>query len=273
MTVTLPPSSAGISSGQRDAGMPRHILTSSSALLNIALFVPATALGVMAFRRPVTIAAAFVAFSGGIEFLQSVVPLSRACSVTDMTANSIGSLIGIALGILGLKLRELPVQRLKRDAVSGVSIAAASAAVLAGAFQTEVRAVVVAINDRQRAYSDGLDGSQEWILRSATGGFGEGTQVTETSATKRGQSSLITAVTKRGPVSGWWTDRTLIQAWATDNQSDEGKISEAQAREVAQLYAQKWLPDDVRGSTQTIRHVGKNPAQGVYVMIYRRYRN
>ncbi|MFF3790894.1 VanZ family protein [Streptomyces sp. NPDC001981] len=272
VTVTLLPSSAGISSGQCDAGMPRHVLTSSSALLNIALFVPATALAVMVFRRPVTIAAAFVAFSSGIEFLQSVMPLGRACSVTDMTANSLGSLIGISLGILGLKLRERPVQRLKRDAVWGVSIAAASAAILAGAFQTQVRAVdVVAIDDRQRAYSDGLDGSEEWILRAATGVFGKGTQVTETSATKRGQHSLITAVTNRGPISGWWPDRTLVQAWATDNQGDEGKLSEAQAREVAQLYAQKWLPDSVKGSTQTIRHVGEDPVQGVYVVTYRRY--
>ncbi|MFF9566632.1 VanZ family protein [Streptomyces sp. NPDC014685] len=272
VAVTLLPSSAGVSSGQCDVGMPRHVLTSSSALLNIALFVPATALAVMVFRRPVTIAAVFVAFSGGIEFLQSVTPLGRACSVTDMTANSIGSLIGIALGILGMKLREQPVRRLKRDAVWGISIAAASAAILAGAFQTQVRGVdVVAADDRRRAYSEGLDGSEEWILDAATGVFGKGTQVTETSAKKSGRSSLITAVTNRGSISGWWPDRKLVQAWAKDNQGDEGELSEAQAEEVVRSYAQKWFPGSLKGSTQKIRHVGGNSARGVYTVIYRRY--
>ncbi|WP_326680848.1 VanZ family protein [Streptomyces sp. NBC_01237] len=272
VTVTLLPSSAGISSGQCDAGMPRHVLTSSSALLNIALFVPATVLAVTASRRPVTIAATFVASSGGIEFLQSVLPLGRACSVTDMVANSIGSLIGTALGVLGMKLGKRPIQRLRRDAVWGIGVAAVSAAILAGSFQTQVRAVdAVAIEDRNRAYGDSLDGSDEWIRDAAVGVFGKGTQVTETSAEKSGQRSLITAVTNRGPISGWWPDRTLVQAWATDNQGDEGKLSEAQAGEVAHSYAQKWFPDSVQGSTKKIRQVGEDHAQAVYAVTYRRY--
>ncbi|MFJ2743600.1 VanZ family protein [Streptomyces sp. NPDC087440] len=272
VTITLLPSGAGISPGQCDTGVPRHVLTSTSALLNIAMFVPASALTVMVFRRPATVAAVFVAVSGGIEFLQAVLPLGRACSATDIAANSIGALIGSVLGSLGVALTKGALRWRGRDALWGAGILLASAVVLAGGFQWRVQAVdVVAIDDRSRAHVDSLEGSDEWLKTAAISLFGKGTQVSVTSADSSGQRSLVTAETNKGTISGWWPDRTLQQGWSTNNRGDEGTVSEDEARRLAHVYAQKWFPASLKGSVQTCRLVGDDPKQGVFVVIYRRY--
>ncbi|MCX4822963.1 VanZ family protein [Streptomyces sp. NBC_01142] len=272
LTVTLLPSSSGVSAGQCDVGLPRHVLTSSSALLNVALFVPGAGLGVLLWRRPVTVAASFMIFSGWVEFVQAVAPVGRSCSITDITANVMGTLIGAALGATWIGIRQHRFHRPGRDLAWGAALAVVGAAVLAGLLLTQTQTVdTVATDDQHRAQVDGVDGSEEWIKTAATAVFGEGTHVGQTSAELSGRSrSLITASTNRGTISGWWPDRTLIQAWSSDNQGDPGNVTAAEATKIANGYAKKWLPQSIARSKQQIRTVGDGP-DSVYVVTYRRY--
>ncbi|MFD8615593.1 hypothetical protein ACFV09_43095, partial [Streptomyces sp. NPDC059631] len=70
LSVTTLPGSAGLEAAQCDMGAPIHLFTDESALLNVALFAPGAFLAVLALRRPVTVAAAFVCLSGAVELIQ-----------------------------------------------------------------------------------------------------------------------------------------------------------------------------------------------------------
>jgi len=84
------------------------ILPGSQRLLNIAVFVPAGALWVLAVARwrsgwvlAVAGIAALGLYSIGIESVQLVAArIGRACDVTDVVDNVTGALIGGAVGIL-----------------------------------------------------------------------------------------------------------------------------------------------------------------------------
>lgn len=275
LAVTLLPSGAGIDTGQCDAGTPRHVLTSSSALLNIALFIPASALAVVLSRRPVTTAAAFVILSGGIEFFQAVLPVGRSCSLTDMTANSIGTLVGVGVATIWLKQNRRLLGRPFRDLLWGAVIGILGVAALAGIFHSQVKAVdVVSIDDQRRDYVDSVDGSDQWIAEAAEGVFGKGTVVEQTSAELEGARSLITATTNRGTVSGWWPDRTLKQAWSSDDKGDTGTFDQAQAMRQGDAYAAKWFPGSLAGSKKKVRELGEgNDPTAPYMVSYRRYVN
>lgn len=84
------------------------ILPGSQRLLNIAVFVPAGALWVLAVARwrsawvlaPVGIAGLGI-YSIGIETMQLAASrIGRACDITDMVDNLAGALIGGAVGVL-----------------------------------------------------------------------------------------------------------------------------------------------------------------------------
>lgn len=94
------------------------ILPGSQRLLNIAVFVPAGALWVLAVARwrsgwvlaPLGIAG-LAAYSVAIESLQlAAARIGRACDVTDMVDNIAGALIGGVIGVL-LALLLRPWQR------------------------------------------------------------------------------------------------------------------------------------------------------------------
>ncbi|MGW1882839.1 VanZ family protein [Streptomyces sp. NPDC001970] len=275
LAVTLLPSGAGIDTGQCDAGVPRHVLTSSSALLNIVLFVPASVLAVVLSRRPLTTAAAFVILSGGIEFFQAVLPVGRSCSLTDMTANSIGTLVGVGAATIWLKQNRRLLGRPFRDLSWGAVVGVLGVAALAGMFHSQVKAVnVVAMDDQRRAYVDSVDGSDQWIADAAEGVFGKGTVVEQTSAELEGSRSLITATTNRGTIAGWWPDRTLQQAWSSDDKGDTGTYDEVQALRVGNAYAAKWFPESLAGSKEKVRELGEgNDPTAPYMVSYRRYVN
>lgn len=99
------------------------ILPGSQRLLNIAVFVPAGALWVLAVARwrsgwvlaPVGIAALGI-YSVAIENLQLAASrIGRACDVTDMVDNLLGAVIGGVLGLL-LALVFRPWRRRRLDA-------------------------------------------------------------------------------------------------------------------------------------------------------------
>ncbi|WP_160311229.1 VanZ family protein [Streptacidiphilus anmyonensis] len=66
--------------------------------LNIALFVPMSALAVLVFRSPLVALLMGSALSLAIEVTQATVaPLARTCDSTDWTANTLGAAVGAGL--------------------------------------------------------------------------------------------------------------------------------------------------------------------------------
>ena len=67
--------------------------------LNIALFLLPAIFGVIATRKPLLVLAVGIGFSAFIELIQYLVPwFGRRCDVDDWLANSLGTLIGVAIG-------------------------------------------------------------------------------------------------------------------------------------------------------------------------------
>ncbi|MFE2319046.1 VanZ family protein [Streptomyces sp. NPDC059441] len=271
IAVTLLPGDAGLESGQCDTGIPAHMFTSASSLLNIALFAPGAFLAALLFKRPVTGAAAFACLSGTVELVQSVGNLGRACSVTDIAANATGAVLGSLAGAIWLYQRRQPPQRPARDLLWGVSLAAVSVAAVAGVFHFRIDSVnVVAMDDQRHKFAESAVQANDWITAEAEGIYGSDVQVRGTTTQKHGNRLKITAETNRGSISGKWPEKYLESAWSSNTRGDEGSLSRKQVAAAADKFARKWLPQNFAGSKQQIRSIGDG-ATRAYAVAYRRH--
>ncbi|GGU12478.1 VanZ family protein [Streptomyces lateritius] len=272
VAVTLMPGNAGLSPGQCDIGTPLHLLTSASSLLNIALFLPGSALAVLVFRQPFTVAAAFVFLSGAVELVQSAAAhLGRSCSVTDLAANMAGAAAGAVMGSLYLRWRQRPILRPGRDLFRGATVALMGGAIIAGIFQSRVEPVdVVAKDDRTRALAESSAEADEWITEAANAVFGDGTQMQQIAAQSHGKRLKITAETNRGSITGWWPQKELEHAWSSNTLGDEGDLNKAQVAAAADTFAREWFLKRISGSQQRVRPIGDGETLA-YVVAYRRY--
>ncbi|MFH9424593.1 VanZ family protein [Streptomyces sp. NPDC017529] len=136
--VTMMPGIAG--TGQADScdvGLSGlDFLASESAQLNVLLFVPASFLAVLLFRRPLLTLAAILALACGNELVQRWTTLGRSCSYDDVKANALSGILGILLGCLYLwgRRRQLPFTR--KDAVWGTGATVAVTVAVAVLFQS-----------------------------------------------------------------------------------------------------------------------------------------
>ncbi|MFG2117202.1 VanZ family protein [Streptomyces sp. NPDC048718] len=272
LAVTLLPGSAGgAMAGICDIGRPVHMLTSASALLNIALFAPSPLLAVLLFRRPVTVGAISLVCSATVELIQATVPMGRACSATDLAANATGALLGVCTGAVWLRLRGRRISHVSRDVSWGTSLAAIGAAALAGWFYISVSTTdVVAADDKRSARLDALDGADEWMEESAREIFGKQTKSLGSTSIFEGNRTVITMKTDQGELVGWWPDRSLERAWSIDNTGEEGDLDADQVQAVGQEFAQKWFPTSVADSQKSLNAMGEDNSK-VYRLTYRRY--
>lgn len=106
LTLTLTPTRRDVLVGCAVDWSPP--LTAPEPLWNVLLFVPFGLALAVASRRPVRAVAAGSALSLGIELAQAVAtPIGRSCDTSDWIANSVGSLIGVALAGVGVGLARL----------------------------------------------------------------------------------------------------------------------------------------------------------------------
>ncbi|MFD8725479.1 VanZ family protein [Streptomyces sp. NPDC059629] len=273
LAVTLLAGNAGLKPGQCDTGAPIHLLTSASSLLNIALFAPGAFLAVLLFRRPVTVATAFVLLSAAVELTQSLGNLGRACSATDFVANGTGAVFGAAVGAVWLYRRGRTTGKPVRDLVWGVALATVGALGVAGVFHERIKPVdVVAQDDRTHRLAESSVQANEWITVAAQGIFGSGTEVQQSETEKHGDRLRISVRTNRGKISGWWPDKTLESAWSSNTRGDEGNLDENQVAAAADKFARRWFADDVAGSKRAVRSIGDGSTRA-YTVTYRRYVN
>lgn len=276
--VTLLPGGAGVSGkGVCDNGFSvTYLLSSPSALLNVALFIPSAFLAMLLFRRPVTVAASIPLSSSCIEFVQIYLVPGRACSLTDLIANSIGGLAGVTAAILFLALSRRSLYGGRGDLAYGSGVAAAGAVLVIGMFHSSAVATYDDITPQRHreARLQASQGSAEWIEKAAAATFGTGTRITQIQEEWREGRALISAETDRGEISGWWPDRKLKDARSYDNEGEPGDLSREQVRKVGADFAGTWFPQDVRGSRETVDTIAEEMGnRALYVLTYRRYTN
>ncbi|MCK8434178.1 VanZ family protein [Streptomyces sp. D2-8] len=271
VAVTLLPGNAGLEVGQCDTSLSGRAFTSSSSLLNIALFAPGAFLAALLFRRPVTVAAAFGLLSGSVELIQSVAGTGRACTMTDIAANATGAVLGALAGAVWLYQRRQAPRNPVRDLFWGMGIAALSAAAVAGLIHFRIDSVDVATMDDQREdFTQSAIAADDWITATAKGIYGSDVRILESSSEKQGKRLRATVNTNRGSLSGWWPEKDLERAWSSNTRGDEGSLSQNEVAAAADTYARKWIPKNVAGSKQQIRPIGGG-ATKAYVVSYRRY--
>ncbi|MEU0060036.1 VanZ family protein [Streptomyces sp. NPDC006334] len=273
LSVTALPGNAGLEVAQCDMGAPIHLFTDENALLNVALFAPGAFLAVLALRRPVTVAAAFACLSGAIELIQSLGHLGRSCTLTDLTANATGSILGASVGAVWCMIRRTSAYHLKRDFVWGASVLILGGGLCAALFLTRIESVdVVAKDDAREQQVDAAVDANEWLSTAAKATFGTDTEIVSSSVKFVGDRQKVTAETNRGSIAGWWPEKHLETAWAKDNRGDKGAASQKEAIAAADQFARTWFPDSIHGSTQKVRVLGEGPTRA-YMVTYRRYQD
>ncbi|SDH71748.1 VanZ family protein [Agrococcus jejuensis] len=82
-------------------------LLAPEPLANVVLLVPVGLLLAVATRQPILAALLGAVLAAGIELTQAIVPaVGRSCTLDDWVANAIGSVLGAALGAIGVALAD-----------------------------------------------------------------------------------------------------------------------------------------------------------------------
>ncbi|WP_158727293.1 VanZ family protein [Streptomyces sp. NRRL S-31] len=271
VTVTLLPGNAGLESGQCDVGMPIHLLTSAGSLLNISLFAPGAFLAVLIFRRPVTVAATLSCLSATVELVQSVANIGRACSLSDITANVTGAVLGSLIGAIWVYQRRQAPRRPGRDLLWGALVLAVGTTSAAWVMHSRIESVdVVAMDDQRHRFTSSAVQADDWITSVAKGIYGDDVEMLGTVTEKEGSRLKITANTNRGSISGWWPERDIDRAWSSNTRGEEGGLNHEQVATIADDFARKWIPKNFAGSQRKIRPIGESPTTA-YEVTYRRY--
>ncbi|WP_432140375.1 VanZ family protein [Streptomyces sp. bgisy084] len=273
LTVTLMPGGGG--SGQAgicDVGLPYGaFLTSESARLNVLLFVPVSCFAVLLFRRPVMTLAGTLALTCGIEWVQSWTDMGRACSYDDIKANSLGGILGVALGIAGLWVHKRRPPFSRKDLVWGAGAGALGALLLTASFAIAVKPVHgEEETQRLRARAADMLEQDAWMERTVAELYGKEARATRSSSEKLKDGHWrLTVETSRGTVVARWPDRKLEFLRPKSGESGTGSLSVAERRAAGERFAKKWFPREVAGAkaTATALH-GKH---GPFVLTYRRY--
>ncbi|MEU2436930.1 VanZ family protein [Streptomyces rubradiris] len=272
LAVTLLPADGGpVGDGAVcDLSSPFPQLTSSSALLNVALFVPASFFAALVFQRPLTTLAVTAVGSGLIELVQAEGAMGRSCSATDIAANTTGSLLGVAAGTVWCRRAGRATGKTGRDALWGAALAVTGSAALIATFHSSVTPYIP-LTERPgfAAAQRAVEGADTWITEAAVYVFGKGTHVEQTIVAKH--DGLVTAKTDRGEIAGWWPEKKLREAAFTDNRAEAGSLNQNQAEEVSTRFVRRWFPAEVLGAERTVRVSGSGDS-AVYMFAYRRYR-
>ncbi|MFF1296495.1 MULTISPECIES: VanZ family protein [unclassified Streptomyces] len=270
--VTLLPTDGGpVGSGAMcDLSSPYpQMFTSSSALLNIGLFIPAAFFATLVFRRPLTTMAVAAVGSGLIELVQAEGSMGRSCSATDIAANTTGALLGLTIGTVWSWRTGQGTWRAKRDVLWGAVFAVTGSAALIGTFHSSVDPYTP-LTERPGFAADprAVEDANAWISEAAAYVFGRDVQVEQTVIPKH--SGLVTAKTNRGEISGLWPQKKLEEAAFTDNMAEAGSLNQHQAQQVSTRFVERWFPTEVHGAKRTV-HVSGSGNTAVYMFVYRRY--
>ncbi|WP_267243832.1 VanZ family protein [Streptomyces sp. PR69] len=271
VTITLMPGMAGAAGESAcDTGWSlAQAAGSSSAWLNVALFIPAPLLLTMLFKRPLTVAGCSVAACWMIEMAQATVVAGRSCSVTDSVMNTAGALIGTLAGWALVRTWRRPVWK---DFATSAAVLGVSAVVLV----VWVRSADLGAYDepaqhaRQRTMEKQADNADAWITEAARDMFGPNAEYEGSEYDKA--EGLITATTSLGQITGRWPDKTLVAAAVNDNEAEPGDLTHEQAVQVGKRFAEQWFPEQIHGARLTTDILAADTGnRAMHQLTYRRY--
>ncbi|MFI7337229.1 VanZ family protein [Streptomyces sp. NPDC050085] len=276
--VTLLPGNAGTAGeGMCDASWSlTDALNSSSAWMNLALFVPAAFFAVALFRRPITTVGAGVLLSGAIEWAQTGAVPGRSCTMTDFVMNSTGAVVGAVAAQVWLLVRRNTegTWRPVKDAGWAVGVTTAGALALVGLFNASDPQTydAAALHHRQQQEAQASFGSSQWITTASKSVFGERSELQQIQEDKKDGHLVITATTDRGKLIAWWPEKKLIQSIPKDNRAEAGPVRQHQAVQIGARFAKKWFTDEIDGAKLTTHVLGRTvDNHAVYQLTYRRY--
>ncbi|MEU0456994.1 VanZ family protein [Streptomyces sp. NPDC006129] len=246
----------------------RGVLSTTPGQLNVLLFLPVCFFGVCAFRRPIAVLAGGLLLTGSVETLQALLPLGRSCSYSDMTANALGAVAGVVCGIAWLKLRRHQQLFTRRDAGTGMRVFGIGGALIAAVFWFGITPVYGGPE------AVGATGDQEkWARSVAAQVYGEQAKIIQVQQREPmpGFPGKVDVTTDKGNLTLLWPERKIQSAFSVDNQDDGGSLTPDQSKAAAERFAEKWYPDEIKGSKITFDPLAKGKAP--YVLSYRRYVN
>ncbi|MGW1207008.1 VanZ family protein [Streptomyces cyaneofuscatus] len=243
-------------------------LRTTPGVLNALLFAPGCFFLVWATRRPLASLAVVCVAVPGVELAQAVLPLGRTCTYSDITLNCAGAALGwgaglLAAGLTGRDSRDSLFSR--RDLSRGGGSAVVAALIMLALFSalTPIEGT-----------SEGLGVSpaqDRWAREAAAGVYGNHAKVVQVQLRPAlpDEPVRIDVTTDLGVLNLSWPDRKILAAEANDHQDDGGDLSSAEAQAAGQAFAERWFPDEVRGSKVTWDLLGEG--KGPYALSYRRY--
>ncbi|ANZ14282.1 VanZ like family protein [Streptomyces noursei ATCC 11455] len=248
---------------------------SESSRLNVALFVPVSFLAVLLFRRPIAVLSGSWLLTGGIELVQAVAELGRACSYDDLKANALGGCLGVLFGIVALWVRQRRRPLTRRDALWGSGSAVLGGLLLTGAFAVAVEPLH---GDAQAQDRRALEFAQEsWLDGAVADLYGRpenGMTVTRKKVAE-GRWRLVVDLGRRGSFVVRWPERRLERfRWDEpdgdrDGAADggDGVLAAGRARSVGDRFVGKWFPEARAGAEVTV--VPLRDGWGGHLLSYR----
>lgn len=271
LAVTLLPGGMGNSGGDITCYIGpsfRGVLSTTPGQLNVLLFVPVSAFGVSAFRRPVPVLGGGLLLSGGVELLQALLPLGRSCGYSDLAANTLGTVAGVLCGLAWLAIRRRGPVLSWRETRRSISCLGAGGAVVAAALCFGVTPL------HAGAEAVGATAEQDrWARSVAVQVYGPDTKVVQVKQREAapGFPGKVDVTTDQGNLMLLWPERKIQSVFSVDSKDDGGSLTAEQARAVGERFAEKWYADEIRGGRATFDPLAKNGAP--YVLSYRRYKD
>ncbi|MFF4818021.1 VanZ family protein [Kitasatospora sp. NPDC001309] len=251
LAVTLTPTTGGASSRPSCSVGPEvwGEALSEQGVLNVGLYVPVAWLGVLVFRRPVTVLAGCGVLSAVTELSQTLLGTGRACDAADFVDNSAGAVLGVLLGVAWVLVRRGGFPRPVRDVRNGVVLGVVGSVAVglalyvavpvyrnpAGFVRSETEDIVTVTEEAKRLF-----GAEVKVLTTSSGG------------------AVLSVGTDRGTFELEQPGGKLITFVAADHGVDGGSLTEEQVRSVGRAFAEAWFADQIVGAEQTVAPVGSN---------------
>ncbi|MFJ5229519.1 VanZ family protein [Kitasatospora sp. NPDC088391] len=205
--------------------------------LNVLMYVPLGLFAVLALGRPVLVGAALIGLTAATETAQALLPdVGRACDLGDLQANSLGALLGIALGCLGRLLLRRRLRPGRRELTAAPVLLAALAVPVVLLHLFAIGPAPVS------GTADATAEQRELAAKDAESLFGPGAKVLRTQYSRDGYGNdrLIVTTEDSSFDLDWPTGRLVGLVGPPPGPAALGSLQ--QARAAADRFAARWLP-------------------------------